>query len=33
MSEAVTGTLGIVMYFIVVGIFIFITLKGMSDNE
>lgn len=33
MSEAVTGTLGIVMYLIVVGIFIFLALEGTGKNE
>ena len=33
MSEAVTGTIEIVVYLIYIGILIFLSMLGMSDDE
>ena len=33
MSETVTGTIGIVAYLIFIGILLFLSLSGMSDDE
>lgn len=33
MNEAVTGTIGIVAYLIFIGILLFLSLLGMSDDE